>query len=149
MAEIPDVARASEKTPPPESGPARESERRHSLCWLDCGGNLKSRGVRRRGSGRAGRQYGQPAPPAVGMGIGHGLPGSMVPGFFPLLFAPHSFRTLHRFQDRISRRLRFGCGHKVAAEISHLGRSPARSPLRHLRTLHAPGVHARLEAERG
>src|SRR6202521_5216446 len=43
--------------------------------------------------------------------------------FLAFFSAPHSFRTSHRLQDRLSLRLRFGCGYEMAAEVSYLGGS--------------------------
>ena len=95
----------------------------YSLCWFDCGGHLEGGRLRGRGCGWSGRQCGQPAPPPASMGICHSLFDGMVSGFFPFFPAPHSFRTSHHLQDRLSLRLRIGCGHEMAAEVSHLGGS--------------------------
>src|SRR5260370_7991227 len=70
----------------------------------------------------------------------------MVHCLLALLPPAHALRTSHRLQNRLSLRLCSRRGHQVAAEISHLGRPHARPRLRHLRPLHASGLHARLES---
>jgi hypothetical protein len=69
-------------------------------------------------------------------------------GLLPILSSPHSLRTQTRFQDRLSLGVRARSRYQVPAEISHLGRSHTRPRVRDLCALHAPGLHAGLEAER-
>ena len=80
------------------------------------------------------------------MGRVRGVHDRVVHRLLPLLSAPHSVRTGHLIQDRLSRRLRFGRGYQVSAEISHLGGPHSGPHFCDLRTLHSPRLHARLEA---
>ena len=66
-----------------------------------------------------------------------GISDRMVPGILPFLSSAHSFRTQHRFQDRLSLGVRARRRYQVPAEISHLGRSHAGPRVRDLRALHA------------
>ena len=65
----------------------------------------------------------------------------------PAVFLPaRAVRAQHRFQHRLSRRFRFGHRSALSDDQPRLGRARAGPHLRDFCALHAPGLHAGMEA---